>query len=173
MNLFNSVKRLLFVSFVLGLAGCYRSNAPLITAANADFPFNNLTYQPQGSSDPVKLERQGNRYVASNKKQQAILLMKSIGQNRYVVQVSAQSKTEMVHLFGVITVSEDRKTFSLTHSYVVDFERAAIVNAHEGLSPCKTPEGDMVCLAELDAFIRYVNATKKIGRETYLILEMN
>ena len=86
-----AIRFLALTPLLLGLAGCFKSDAPLIAKADAVFPFQTLTVTtPDGQTGILK--RVGDVYVYSEpdtqpetEKHQSVLLHK-VGDNLYVAQ---------------------------------------------------------------------------------------
>jgi hypothetical protein len=86
-----AIRFLALTPLLFGLAGCFKSESPLIAGADAIFPFQTLTVKtPDGQTGILK--RTGDVYVYSEpdaqpgtEKHQSVLLYK-VGDNLYIAQ---------------------------------------------------------------------------------------
>jgi hypothetical protein len=78
---------------VLGLTGCFRSEAPLMDAANAEFPFVSMTLKNEdGQLSQVKRDGDVYRFIEDGKQDGAGLQIKQLGPDLYLVQLSAPTR---------------------------------------------------------------------------------
>lgn len=83
-------KYLFSLILVLSLTGCFRSEAPLLDAANAKFPFVTLTLKNEdGQISQVKRDGDVYRFIEDGKQDDTQLLMKELGPSLYLVQLAA------------------------------------------------------------------------------------
>ncbi len=74
---------------VLGLAGCFKSGAPLIDAAHAKYPFAAITLKNEdGEISVVKRDGDVYRFIEDGKQDATALLMQELGTDLYLVQVA-------------------------------------------------------------------------------------
>lgn len=72
------------------LQGCFVSTAPLMTADQADFPFQKLTFKSESKS--VTLTRDGDLYRIKEDDDAPTYLFKKIGENLYIGQAAGKNK---------------------------------------------------------------------------------
>ena len=79
----------LFLSMIalLVTSGCFFSDTPLINTAEADYPFQTITYEFPGEDDRVTLVRTGVSYTAPDESGDGKLLIKKLADNTYLLQV--------------------------------------------------------------------------------------
>jgi hypothetical protein len=84
------LKTLLPLILVASLTGCFRSEAPLVDAANAKFPFVTLTLKNEdGQISQVKRDGDVYRFIEDGKQDGAGLLIQQLGADLYLVQLAA------------------------------------------------------------------------------------
>lgn len=155
------LKLTVIVVLLAGLSGCFKSGAPLIVAANADFPFTTLTYANVGSDDKITLVRDGDKYVNSGEDDGAAVLLQAISKNVFVAQISAPDDDKTIYLYGLIKVSADRKSFEIVKGYAEPDDVAAARQGQPGFSVC---DDDQVCVATLKAYVAYAQAAPPAQR---------
>ena len=85
-----ALKYLLPLIIVLSLTGCFRSEAPLLDAANAKFPFVSMTLRNEdGQISVVKRDGDSYRFIEDGKPDAAALMMQELGPDLYLVQVAS------------------------------------------------------------------------------------
>lgn len=85
---------------VLSLAGCFKSDTPLLDAASAKYPFAAITLQNEdGQISIVKRDGDVYRFVEDGKQDATALLLYDLGPDRFLVQV-ANPTGESDYLFA-------------------------------------------------------------------------
>ena len=74
----------------LALQGCFVSTDPLLKAADADFPFQKLSFE--GESKTVVLSREGDLYKIQNDDDAPTYLFKKVEENLYIGQAAGKNK---------------------------------------------------------------------------------
>jgi hypothetical protein len=139
----------------LGLSGCFTSVEPLITPEDADYPFESLTYVQADSDDKITLLRVSDGYrPASEQDADDRVLLKAMGEGRYVVQVLSADSGKARYLYGFAQVAADRSSFLLTAAVAEKADRAAVQAGIAGLSIC-SDESDLVCIDDLAGYVDY------------------
>jgi hypothetical protein len=94
------LKHLLPLILMLSLTGCFRSEALLMDAANAKFPFVTLTLKNEdGQTSLVKRDGDVYRFIEDGKQDDAALLIQELGANLYLVQLATPARN-MEYLFA-------------------------------------------------------------------------
>lgn len=144
--------RLLTALLVLGgLAGCYTSEKPLVSAEESVAPYAKMTFQGQDSSDtPAEFTRDGKVYrTVANDGSKLTLLLKPMENDYYVAQLSGPSTSD--------PNSPEQILYAYLHldvtNKVADAYRAfgEKKDVRPGLSACK----DVICIDDLNAYIDY------------------
>lgn len=139
----------------LGLSGCFTSEQPLVSAGDADFPFESLTYHQADSEDRVTLLRVSDGYrPASEADADDRVLLKAVGEGLYVAQVRAPGSDEGRYLYGLIRVANDRMSFVMTASEASETDLAAVRAGVAGLFICKD-DRHLVCVDDLVGYADY------------------
>ncbi|MEP1208238.1 MAG: hypothetical protein ABJM29_08365 [Rhizobiaceae bacterium] len=142
------------IGVLLMLSGCFVSTVPFISAAEADFPFQSITYEFEGEDDRVTLVRVGDAYTAPDEQGDSTLLMKALKNDLYVVQASTRDGESRVLLYSVIKLAADKKSAELIRPFAESEDLMAAAQGRFGLQTC--PQDDrMVCLTSLQAYIDY------------------
>ncbi|NKB16831.1 MAG: hypothetical protein HC774_08240 [Sphingomonadales bacterium] len=77
----------LLLALVLGLAGCFKSNEPLLDAAQAKYPFKSATFKADdGEIETLRREGDVYRRIEDGKPRSEALLFFEIEENVYLVQ---------------------------------------------------------------------------------------
>ena len=85
---------------VSGLAGCFKSAAPLIDASNAKFPFKTITMKSaEGDTEIVKRDGDVYKRIENDKPSDEPLLIYEIAEHLYIVQESAKDG-DVTYLFA-------------------------------------------------------------------------
>jgi hypothetical protein len=145
-----SLARILFLVLVtVGLSGCYQGSTPLIPADNAVFPYETITYRPQGSEDSKTLIHKGDAYVVQDDADEPMLMrFMAIEGDLYVAELVGSNQGVTTVLYGTIKVDFAAKTVR-TYASVADE-----TDVGPGLRTCK----DGVCVDDLDAYIAHARA---------------
>jgi hypothetical protein len=87
------------MALVLGLAGCFKSEAPLIDKASAKYPFQTITLTIDGETEVLTRDGDDYRRTENDKPSEATLLIHEIAENLFIVQES-QPDGEATYLFA-------------------------------------------------------------------------
>jgi hypothetical protein len=155
----NAAFRILAVVFLsLGLSACFTSPVPLIGPEDAVFPFEKIVFgEVSREDDRQTWIKKGDAYSfrPDSEEREALIRLKAVGENLYVVQMEFHEDETMRRLYGVLAVD-------LAAMRVKSY--AAIIpddfNDVPGLSRCD----DVVCIADLDAYVAYARAGMEAGR---------
>lgn len=154
------------------LAGCFRSETPLIAPGEGDYPFETVTYKETDGGQRITLVRTGDGYKPADEDTEERLLLKSLGDDTYLAQVKASESEGPGYLYGVVSVSPDPGGFIVAAGYAEDADIAAVRAGIEGLALC-VDDADTVCIDSLDAYRRYAAQDEVVKRGTaYRILQM-
>lgn len=96
----SAIGKLAVVTLVLGLAGCFKSEAPLIDKSSAVYPFDTAEIKV-GDEPPQIIKRDGDvyRFVEEGKPAEGSLLFHKIADDLYVVQDSPKD-SQTTYLFA-------------------------------------------------------------------------
>jgi hypothetical protein len=144
--------RLLIAALALiGLAGCYTSDTPLVGDDEAVTPFEKITFQGKGPDDkPVAFTHDGKGYLSHGDSEGSggdmRMHLKPVEGDFYVVQLSGEGgdgKTE--YLYGYMRIDVANK--------VADVYKMVGTkdDVRPGMHECK----DVVCIDDLAAYIAY------------------
>jgi hypothetical protein len=96
----NALRVITPLLLVLSLAGCFKSSAPLLDAAQAKYPFATLTLKnEEGQISTVKRDGDVYRFIEDGKQDSTALLIHELGPDLYLVQV-ATPDGESEYLFA-------------------------------------------------------------------------
>lgn len=87
------------LALVLGLTGCFKSEAPLIDKASAKFPFQTISLTIDGDTEVLTRDGDVYRRTENDKPSEATLLIHEIAENLFIVQES-QPDSEATYLFA-------------------------------------------------------------------------
>jgi hypothetical protein len=156
----------------LSLAGCFRTVEPLISAGEADFPFETLTYVEARGGDEITLVRAGDEYRPANEDIADRVMFKALDTNLFLVQLLSMETGEPAYLYGLIRLSPDMKSFVMAASVAAKDDLAAVRDGYAGLALCDE-DPDTVCIEELDAYKAYALQDKVMSKATaYRIIRM-
>ncbi len=82
------------ILLVIGLAGCFTSNKPLITPADAVFPFATFTYGEEGSESTTTFVRRDDAYALDPAPDGRMieLLFRKLPSGHYLAQMKGDQK---------------------------------------------------------------------------------
>ena len=146
---------IILIVSALGLTGCFKSEQPLISASDADFPFTTITYADDSGSE-ITLEKSGHAYVSTEDRDETALRLKAIDGSTYIGQIFPENDGGDGYLYALIKVSADRKRFFLVHSVAGEQALAAAKQATYGFRPC---DDGFVCISTLDGFEKFASST--------------
>ncbi|HSM42418.1 MAG TPA: hypothetical protein VK862_16835 [Afifellaceae bacterium] len=154
------------------LAGCFRSETPLIAPGEGDYPFQTVTYEEAGGGQKITLVRTDDGYRPADETTGERLLRNGLGDDTYLAQVEASEGEGPGYLYGIISLSQEPGGFVVAAGYAEDADIAAIRAGIDGLALC-AEDTDTVCVESLDAYRRYAARDEVVERGTeYRILEM-
>lgn len=144
---------IVLVALTIGLSGCFKSDKPFITAKNADYPFTSIIYYEEGSEkSTTALKRVGDKYVDAKGSEKAFARFKKIEKNLYVVQVTDTNKSGTFHLYGLIKLAADKKSFVMFSGVAEPRDIATVKSGVPGLTVCAK---NFICLSNLNAYAQY------------------
>ncbi len=156
----------------LALAGCFTSERPLITAADADYPFESLTYMRTDGGEEITLERAADGYAPTSEGETADrLLLKAMGEDLYVAQTAAPNSDGSRYLYGLIRVAPDRKAFVVAAGMAEDADLEAVRGGVPGLRICEQDD-DTICIDSLEAYLAYARETETGDETPHTILNI-
>ena len=123
MNLSKWPNALIALLALLLLSGCFTSKTPLLSEADADFPFSTITYEFPGEDDIVTLIRSGNGYTAPEEQGNGRLQLKQVSENVYLIQVEVKDDDEELYLYALARLSADKKSAELVKPFAMDKDR--------------------------------------------------
>jgi len=132
------------ITLALGLAGCFTSDKPLFTDAEATAPFMKIAFAEQGSKDTTSMTRTGKAYVSKKKDGTLTLRLKQIEGDLYVAELAGDKDGAVQRLYAILQLDRAAKT-ATTYKAV-----AAKTDIGPGLRDCKD---STVCIDSLDAYI--------------------
>lgn len=162
------IKSLLACSVLLAtLAGCFTSSEPLITTADADFPFEKIVYAEEDGDTQTVLQRTADGYVpVTDDAEPVTFLFRKVGEDAYVVQVSGTDSNDVTsYLYAYLKVDLAAGTAKAYKAIAEDSDTGP------GLERC---DDGTVCLTALQPFIDHAVAAIAAGEEadtTYRIVE--
>jgi hypothetical protein len=168
----HSFRRVVILAACLSLAGCFRSETPLIAPGEGDYPFETVTYKEADGSQRITLVRTGDGYKPADEETGERLLLKALGDDTYLAQVKASESEGPGYLYGIVSVSPDPGGFIVAAGYAEDADIAAVRAGIDGLVLC-AEDADTVCIDSLEAYRRYAARDEVVKRgNAYRILEM-
>jgi hypothetical protein len=139
------------------LAGCYTSDKPLISDADAATPYAKITFKARGEDDaPTVLTLAGHEYVThAENTDLAVRFFALPKANWFVTEMSGAEDGKVERLYGLVNVAADAKV-AYAYATVGDAK-----DAGPGLRDCK----DAICIDDLDAYVRHANTIVDAGGE--------
>jgi hypothetical protein len=94
------------ILLVIGLAGCFTSNKPLITPADAVFPFATFTYGEEGSESTTTFVRRDDAYALDPAPDGRMieLLFRKLPSGHYLAQMKGDQKPNPIYLYALLKV---------------------------------------------------------------------
>lgn len=166
-----TIRLIAIVALAVGLAGCFMSSAELISADEADYPFQTMTYTPDGEDDNVTLERAGDRYLAAGADDKVSVRFKALGNDKFVVQITDIKETGPLHLYGFIKLAPDKASFELIKSIAEPADLKAAAAGEAGFATCPGDD-DSVCITTLKGFVGYAMKAGAGSAKRFNILVM-
>jgi hypothetical protein len=160
------------VVLAAGLTGCFKSRAELISADAADYPFQTITYTPDGEDDNITLVRTGDRYLVAGGSGRASVRFKALGNNTYALQISdVEDDDRPIYLYGFIRLAPDKASFELIKGIAEAEDLKAVADGKAGFITCPDDDGS-VCISTLEGYIGYAMKAGAGGAKRFNILEM-
>ena len=143
------------VASLLGLAGCYTADKPLLTDDNSVAPYGKITFAERGSSDaPEVMLRQGKVYVDHQKDGDRFLRFMLVRPDWYVAEMTGKDEDAAEQrLYGLVHLDVAQKTAE-TYASVADEK-----DAGPGLRVCEAG----VCIEDLAAYVAHAVAKADAG----------
>lgn len=139
----------------LGLSGCFKSEQPLISARDADFPFTTITYaDPNGKE--FTLKKTGDAYVSTEDGDESALRLKAIDESTYIGQIAVEDDDGGGYLYALVEVAEDRQSFFFLHPVANEQATTAANQGKHGFRLC---DDGFVCISTLDGFVSFATST--------------
>jgi hypothetical protein len=158
----------LAIPLAMALGGCFISEKPLISAEEAVFPFETVTYKQPNDDTPEKLVRQGDSYVitAADSSATVEVRFKDLGDGLYLAQFSGNENGKISILYAVLKVDFDKKTAESYKAVGKDeFVREGLRNCGDGT----------LCIDNLDVYLDLARSAIAAGEQpdvTYEIISM-
>jgi len=149
------VRTFAIVASLLGLAGCYTADEPLLTHDNSVAPYAKIVFAEHGSSDaPDVMLRQGKVYVDHQKDSDRTLRFMPVRPDWYVAEMSGKDEDAAeTLLYALVHLDLANKTAE-TYASVGDEK-----DAGPGLRVCEAG----VCIEDLGAYIAHALAKADAG----------
>lgn len=166
------VPRLIVVLLAgLVLAGCFQTGQEFVSAAEADFPFESLTYRTDDDDETYTLVRKGDAY--RSEEDDTTVRLKNIGKDSWLVQTAFVDEGTTLYLYGIAVMAPGGKAFKVYKVLAEDADRDPARMAKYGLALC--PDDDEnICLPSADVYIAYVRDRIAAGDEpsgSFLVLD--
>ncbi len=164
----NLMRLVLPAVLLLGLAGCFTSDGPLLTAEKADFPYQKITYAEEYSDAQTVLQRTDDGYVAvSDDAEPVIFLFQKVADDTYLAQVSGKDNTGAAqYLYAVLKIDTAGKTAKAYKA----------VSDDSDTGPGREACGDgLICITDLQAYVDFALKAIADGEEpetTYRIINL-
>ena len=172
MIILKTLAKLVCLSTLFLLTACFTSSDPLISTAEADYPFQSITYEVPGEDDRVKLVRTGDSYTAPEEQGDGKLLLKQISEDTYVLQVEYQDDGKPAYLYSVARIAADRKTIKLFKPFAEESDLEALSTGNYGFKAC-VEDPDIACVNNLDLYVEYALEKGKNSANTVNVLVLN
>jgi hypothetical protein len=146
----------------IGLAGCFTSKTPLITDADAVAPYEKISFATATQPDDWKvLVRDGKTYTAKTDNGEPFeLRLRPFGDDLYLAQASSETKGQRYTLYAFVQLAPDRKT-AVAYRAIAEVEK----DTGPGLAPCKLDDTTVICVENVDAYLKLAKAAVEAGRK--------
>src|SRR5690606_25402295 len=102
--------RLIAVAIVcLAAAGCFQSTEEFIPAAEAEFPFESITYRTGDDDRSYSLIRDGDSYRPES--EDTTLRLRKLADDTWLVQTAVVDEGKTLYLYGVAVLDAGGKAF--------------------------------------------------------------
>ena len=153
------------------LSGCFKSSVPLVVPAEADYPFQTITYEFAGEDDRVTLVGVGDSYEAPNEQGDGRLLLKKVDEGIFVLQAEIRDEDDPGFLYALARLAQDGKTAEIILPYARKSDHLAAQRGEAGFRPC-SDDDDSVCLTDMAKYVEYALAKKPDTKRLVNILHM-
>lgn len=153
---------IVFLATLLG--GCFASKRELISATDAEFPYEEITFTEVGRNDPTTLVKRDGAYRALQEDNSAAFRFRKVAADTFVVQASGDDNGKKVILYAILKI-DNRANVVRAYKSVADED-----DKGPGLYAC---EDDYVCFDTLQPYVDYALKAIAAGAEpdaTYRIL---
>jgi len=146
---------LLSIVVLLGLAGCFTADKPLLTDDNSVAPYAKITFAERGSGDtPDVMLREGKVYVAHQKDGDRLLRFMPVRPDWYVAEMTGKDEDAAEQrLYALVHLDVANKTAE-TYASVGD-EKDVL----PGLRACEAG----ICIEDLAAYVAHAVAKADAG----------
>lgn len=154
---------------VVGLSGCFTSETPLISAEDADFPFETFTYREVSADKLITMVREGDAYLieAPDIDGRLEIRLMDIGDGLYLAQAHGEKDGTVSLLYSVLKVDFEKRT---AESYLAVADEKF---ATKGLRQC---DDGKICIDDLDVYLELARRSITAGDEpdvTYKLVATN
>jgi hypothetical protein len=137
----------------LAAAGCFQSTEEFIPAAEAEFPFETITYRTTDDDQSYSLTRDGDSYRPEN--EDTTVRLRKIAADTWLVQTAFVDDGKTLYLYGVAVLDAGGKGFRVYKAIAEAGDRTPAVLARYGLAACDD-EPDNICLSSAEPYLAYV-----------------
>ncbi len=156
---------LLSVAVLLGLAGCFTADKPLLTDDNSVAPYAKITFAERGTSDaPDVMLREGKLYVAHHKDGDRFLRFMLVRPDWYVAEMTGKDEDAAEQrLYALVHLDVANKTAE-TFASVGDEK-----DAGPGLRICEAG----ICIDDLAAYVAHAVAKADAGGKPDTVFDIS
>jgi hypothetical protein len=154
------------VTIAIGLSGCFVGKREFISAAEADFPYEEITFVELGQKEPTTLVRKDGAYRSLEEDNDAQIRLKRVAPDTYVAQAAGKEDGKMVYLFTTLKVDNSANVVRAYKSIAEDDDEGP------GLYTCQE---DNICFDSLKPYVDHALkaiADKEDPDATYRILSV-
>ena len=145
------------------LAGCYQTVKPVISDADAVFPFTRLTYKEVGKDELFTLVRSGDEYVDPEDESAPRVRFQELRPNVYLAQGRFVIEEAQFYSLAIIEANLSNPEVVLHAGFADRSGPPAEELADHGLAGCDHLE-NMICLDEVDPYLSYALARLDAGK---------
>ena len=127
------------------LSGCFVGSREFLTAADAEFPYKEITFSEIGQNESTTLVMRDGAYRSTDEDNPSSFLFKEVAPDTYVVQASGVEDGQKSILFAMLKMDRDADVVRAYKAVAGDDEKAP------GMTPCD--EG--LCFDELQTYVDY------------------
>lgn len=150
---------------LLGLAGCYTADAPLLTDDNSVAPYAKITFAERGTGDaPDVMLREGKVYVDHQKDGDRVLRFMPVKPDWYVAEMTGKDEDAAEQrLYALVHLDVATKTAE-TYASVGDEK-----DTGPGLRVCEAG----VCIEDLAAYVAHALAKADAGGKPDTVFDVS